>query len=108
MAATDAAAVWLLIALLGLGVYALRVSFIAVAGVTSGLPPGLTRALSFIPAAVLAALITPAVLPLDAIVLHPRVLAAGIGLVTAWRTGSMIATIGVGMGVLWTLTVLVG
>ena len=96
---------WLLIGVLGLGVYALRLSFIGLEGVVEGLSPGVERALGFIPAAVLAALITPALFSLDGsiidTVVNLRTVAGTIALVVAWRTGSMIATIGAGMAVLW-------
>ena len=96
---------WLLIGILGLGVYALRLSFIGLQGVVDGLSPGVERALAFIPAAVLAALVTPALFPIDGsivdAVVNLRTVAGTLALVVAWRTGSMIATIGAGMGVLW-------
>lgn len=104
------ALVWLLVAVLGVGVYGLRLSFIHLHGVVESLPPGFERALTFIPAAILAALVTPALFTLDGslvgTVLNARALAGALALATAWRTGSMIATIGVGMGVLWTATFL--
>lgn len=103
---------WLLIPVLGMGVYALRLSFIHLHGVVEGFPPRLERALTFIPAAILAALITPALFPLDGslagIIFNARALAGTLAVGTAWRTGSMIATIAVGMGVLWTVTFLLG
>ena len=99
---------WLLIAVLGVGVYAMRLSFIGLRGVVEELPPGVERALTFIPAAVLAALVTPALFPLAGSVVDtvvtPRALAGALALVTAWRTENMIATIGVGMAVLWAAT----
>lgn len=104
--------VWLVIAILGAGVYMLRLSFIHLHGVVEGFPPGLERALTFIPAAILAALVTPALFPVDGsfpeLVLNARALAGALGLATAWRTGSMLATIGVGMGALWLFTFLLG
>lgn len=106
----EPAAVWLLIGLLGVGVYGLRLSFIHLHGVVKRFPPRVERGVGFIPAAVLAALVTPAVVSLDgsvaAAVLDVRVVAAAAGLGTAWRTGSMIATIAVGMGILWAGTFL--
>lgn len=108
----EVAFVWTLVAALGVGVYALRLSFIQLYGIVEGFPPRLERALTFVPAAVLAALITPALFPLDGslggVVLNARALAGAVALATAWRTGSMIATIGVGMGVLWVVTFLPG
>lgn len=103
---------WLLIPVLGVGVYALRLSFIHLHGVVESFPPRLERALTFIPAAILAALITPALFPLDGslagIIFNARALAGALAVATAWRTGNMIATIAVGMGVLWTVTFLLG
>lgn len=110
MADPQPAFLWLLIAVLGVGVYGLRLSFIHLHGVVQGFPPSLERALTFVPAAVLAALIAPALFPIDgsiaATVFNARALAGVLAIATAWRTGSMIATILVGMGVLWTLTLL--
>lgn len=101
---------WFLVAVLGAGVYAMRLSFIHLHGVVEGFPPQVEHALTFIPAAVLAALVTPALFPLDGslaeTVFNARALAGAFALATAWRTGSMIATIGVGMSVLWTVTFL--
>lgn len=102
--------VWVLIGLLGVGVYALRLSFIHLHDVVERFPPRIERGIGFIPAAILAALVTPAVVAVDgslaAAVLDLRVLAAAVALGTAWRTGSMIATIAVGMGILWAGTFL--
>jgi len=41
-------------------------------------------------------------------VLNARVLAGGVAAIVAWRTRNMLATIGVGMVVLWATTVLLG
>lgn len=110
MADPQPAFLWLLIAVLGVGVYALRLSFIHLHGIVQGLPPRLERALSFVPAAILAALVAPALFPIDGsiadTVFNARALAGAVAVATAWRTGSMVATILVGMGVLWTVTLL--
>lgn len=100
--------VWLLVVVLGIGVYALRLSFIEFHNIVENFPPRIERALTFIPAAILAALITPALFPLDGsvvtVVFTERALAGAAALATAVRTQNMIATILVGMGVLWGLT----
>lgn len=102
----------LLIGVLGAGVYAFRLSFIHLRGIVDNFPPRLERALTYIPAAILAALVTPALFPMDASItatfFNVRALAGALAVATAWRTGSMIATIGVGMGVLWSVKVLMG
>ena len=71
------------------------------------LPPLLRRSLTYVPPAVLAAIVTPALFepsgvqagPLDA-----RLVAGAVAVVIAWRTKSVLATLLVGMGVLWALT----
>lgn len=96
--------VWTLVALLGLGTYGLRLSFIELRGWVESFPPWLEPALAYVPAAVLAALVAPALVSLDAGltgVLNARALAGALAAVVAWRTGSMLATIGAGMAVVW-------
>lgn len=104
--------VWLLVAVLGIGTFALRLSFIQIHAWIDGFPPKVELSLSFIPAAVLAALVFPELLSFEALitgtVLTPELIAGGAAAFVAWRTGSMIATIGVGMGVLWTILFVVG
>jgi branched-subunit amino acid transport protein len=108
----DPAFVWALVATLGLGTFTLRLSFIGLYAWFGEFPPRVARVLAFVPAAVLAALVGPAVLPLDAllagVILTPRVVAALLATVVAWRTGSFTATIVVGMVALWTLEALPG
>lgn len=97
--------VLLLVVALGLGTFAFRLSFIQLHAWLDEFPPRVERALGFIPAAVLAALVFPELFTLDGSVagvfVDVRVLAGGLAAVTAWRTRSMLATIAVGMGVLW-------
>jgi branched-subunit amino acid transport protein len=103
--ALDPAFVWTLVAALGVGTFALRLSFIQLYAWLGEFPPRVARVLAFVPVAVLAALVGPAVLPLDALLagalLTPRLLAALVATVVVWRTGSFTATIVVGMAVLW-------
>ena len=100
------ATVWIVIVLIGAGTFVLRLSGIQLlAGGT--MPDGLTRALRYVPAAVLAAIVAPAIVhggpdpgySLDNIRLFAGLLAA----VVAWTTRSVLATLGVGMGSLWLL-----
>ena len=100
--------VWLIVVLLGVGTFTLRLSFIALRDRMDAFPPRVERALSFVPAAVLAALVSPDVVSLGGPVVTPRLLAGVTAAVVAWRTGSTLATIGVGMGVLWLVRVLLG
>lgn len=96
--------VWSLAVLLGVGTYALRLSFIELRGWVDEFPPWLEPALAYVPAAVLAALVAPALFALDGTVgglLNVRALAGALAAAVAWRTGNMLATIGVGMAVLW-------
>lgn len=93
---------WLIVAAVGAGTYLTRLSFIAVLGRT-GVPPWLGRALKHVAPAVLAALVAPALLVRDGAidVANPRLYAALVAGVVAWRLRSMAATIVVGMGLLW-------
>jgi branched-subunit amino acid transport protein len=80
--------------------YFLRLSFIAFFPVDR-LPSGLRRSLQYVPAAVLSALVLPAVLmPDGAISLsmsNDRLLAAMVALLAGWRARNLWATIAAGM-----------
>lgn len=97
-------AIWGVIAALGAATFATRLSFIALFAQTE-LPHWLRRALYYVPPAVLAAIITPQLLSgapgqnmaLDA----PRIIAALLALVVAYRTRSTLLTIVLGMAALW-------
>ena len=103
------AELWLTIVAAGAVTFALRWSFIALSGVIT-LPAPVQRALQYVPAAVLAAIIAPEVLVHGGqIHLAPdnwRLLAAAIAAVAAWRTHSILYTIGAGMATLWLLSYL--
>ena len=100
---------WLTFVLMGIVTVALRTSFLLLQD-RLALPSSAERALKYVPAAVLAAIVTPAlvqgqgapVLGIDW--LDTRVLAGVIAGLVAWRTRNMLATIGVGMVALWLLT----
>ena len=100
------ALVWVVVLAASVGTFAIRLSFIALFG-RFHVPPQLERALGFVPAAVLTALVVPRLVYLDGtLALGPgneRLLAGGLAAVVAWRTESMLWTIGVGMAALWTL-----
>ena len=103
----DPGRVWALVAVLGVGTFLLRLSFIQLYAWLDGFPPAVERALGLLPAAILAALVLPALIPLDSLLagalVGPRLLAGSVAAVVAWRTGSFTATLVVGMGVLWGL-----
>ena len=100
----NAAGVWTVIILVGVGTFLIRLSFFVLFEYLETVPEGLERALRFVPAAVLAALVAPAVVVVDgspAVSLaNGRLLAAGLAVVVAWRTESVLATIAVGMATL--------
>lgn len=103
--------VWALVGLLGAGVFLLRLSFIQLRGWVEEFPPWVEHSLAYVPAAVMSALVFPALFTLDGTiggVLNPRVLAGGVAAAVAWRTRNMLATITVGMAVLWATAYLLG
>jgi len=111
MAPIDSSLVVTLAVLLGVGTFALRLSFIQLSEVLDVVPPVIEIGLAYVPAAVMAALVFPAVFALDGTVsglVNARVLAGGVAAVVAWRTRSMLATIVVGMAVLLVVSALVG
>lgn len=95
---------WLTILACGVVTFLIRFSFIAMHGRVT-MPDWFTRALTFVPVAVLSAIMLPEILIQDnALVLTPfnaRLLAGILAVVVAWRTKNVWATIGVGMVVLW-------
>jgi branched-subunit amino acid transport protein len=93
---------WL--ALGGLLTFLTRLSFIALLG-RFETPPRLARALRFVPPAILSAVILPeVVMRQGALALspgNPRLLAGLAAALVAWLSRSVLATIAVGMAVLW-------
>ncbi|WP_424932461.1 AzlD domain-containing protein [Amaricoccus macauensis] len=96
------AAIWGIIAALGVGTFLIRYSFLGLIG-DRQLPPLAERLLRYVPVAVLPALVTPLVLApqaTDGAFDPARALAAVAALsVGAWRRSTM-AAIAAGMGVL--------
>ncbi|MFB6177126.1 MAG: AzlD domain-containing protein [Halobaculum sp.] len=93
---------WVAIVAIGIGTFAIRASFLFLYE-RIDVPEQAERALELVPAAVLSALVLPAVVAPDgtvAVVGSDRVVAAGVALVVAWRTENILATITVGMAVL--------
>ena len=97
--------IWLVIMVVGLINYAARLSFIAFFA-RREIPPLLAHALRHVPAAMLTAIVVPAIVfaPPGALALdagNHKLLAALIAGLAAWRWRSPVLTIVVGMGVLW-------
>ena len=88
--------------------FMLRVSFIALLGRT-GMPPSVERALRFVPAAVLTAFVIPLLIyengAMQVSLGNERLLAGLIAALIAWRSGSVLFTLGGGMAALWVLQV---
>ena len=100
------AGAWWVFGAMGIVTLALRASFLLLQD-RAGLPPLLRRALTYVPPAVLAAIVTPALFAPGTVAIGPvdaRLPAGLLAIVVAWRTKSVIATLGAGMAVLWTLT----
>lgn len=97
--------IWAVILLVGALNYASRLSFIAFFA-RRAMPPLLARALRYVPAAMLTALIVPMVVEPAGFATDfatSRVAAAIATGVTAWFTRNTLLTLGVGMGTLWLL-----
>jgi branched-subunit amino acid transport protein len=99
---------WMVIFAVGLLNYLSRLSFIALFARRS-MPPMLGRALRYVPAAMLTALVLPMVAadPAagNAMAVNPKVAAAAIAGVVAFFTRNTIGTLGTGMAALWLLQV---
>src|SRR5664279_262407 len=97
--------IWGVIFAVGAINYATRLSFIAFFA-RRDMPPFLARALRYVPAAMLTAIVVPAIVFVPAGELrldlaNARLLAAIIAAVVAWRWRNTTMTIAVGMVTLW-------
>ena len=101
------ARVWIAIVAIGLATFGFRLSFIYLFGRIEGVPPQVRRPLTYVPPAVLAALVFPDLLTVEptvaATLIDERLIAGVAAGVVAWRTENVFATIAAGMGVLWLL-----
>lgn len=101
---SEVARFWLLIVTLALGTWLMRSLPIISHGRVSH-PVWLERLLKHVPVAALTALVVPGALYTHqgaAYVFAPaRTVAALVALFVAWRTRNVVATLAVGMGVLW-------
>lgn len=98
--------IWLLFLAIGFGTFLLRFLFIYLFGKIE-MPDWLRRALRFVPAAALAALVFPALTHstghFDLSLQNFRLLAGIGGAIVAWHTRNVLLTILVGMALLWIL-----
>jgi branched-subunit amino acid transport protein len=97
---------WIVIVVVGMLNYASRLSFIAFFARVD-IPPFVARALRFVPAAMLTAIVVPAVVfsapaTLAFSYTNPKLVAALVATLIAWRTKSATATMVIGMAALWT------
>jgi len=96
---------WAVILVVGALNYLSRLSFIAFFS-RRAMPPLLERALRYVPAAMLTALIVPMIVDVTPEGLHPhmpKVAAAVLASVVAWFKLGTLWTLGVGMITLWLL-----
>jgi branched-subunit amino acid transport protein len=101
--------VWAVVVVIGVLTFAFRHSFVYLFERIDTVPPRLRAPLRYVPPAVLAALVAPALVgsPLVAgPVLIPRTVAGALAAVVAWRTKNTAATLVAGMIGLWALTAL--
>jgi branched-subunit amino acid transport protein len=96
------------LAILGMGLitYSIRLSLFLLPE-RMELPPWLLRALRYVPAAVLSAIILPEMLlpggSFDLSLGNERLLAGLVAVVVAWRTRNVLWTVVLGMAALWLL-----
>lgn len=104
-------AIWIIIIGMGIITYLERASFFMLLGRWE-MPALLTRSLRFTPAAVLSALVLPAVVynsgEFDVSLGNLRLIAAVVASLVAWYTKNILLTIAAGMISLWVGTWLVG
>ena len=96
---------WAVIVVVGALNFLSRLSFIAVFAHFE-MPLVVARGLRFVPAAMLTAIVVPAVVfsapgTLAFTYANPKVIAAAIAATVAWRTKDAVVTMGVGMLALW-------
>lgn len=88
----------------GIGTFLLRLSFVEIHG-RWRIPALLNRALPYVPASVLSALVLPAVVypagPGEWVANNPQLPAACLAALVAWATKSTVLTLALGMAALW-------
>jgi branched-subunit amino acid transport protein len=102
---------WLTIVIAGVLTFATRLSFIALLERIK-MPAWFQRALRFVPAAVLSAIILPETASrngtLDLSLRNPQILAGCVAVIVAWRTKNVLLTILAGMAALLALQPVLG
>jgi len=97
---------WLVVIVAGLLTFLIRLSFISLLA-SWEMPPLAQRALSFVPPAVMTAIVFPELLVRDAHLAvsmdNRRLIAGVIPIFVAWRFKKIMPTIVVGMAALWLL-----
>ncbi|MEX2323617.1 MAG: AzlD domain-containing protein [Acidimicrobiia bacterium] len=101
-------AIWGTLAAIGIGTFLTRFSFLAALARVDAIPPLVTRILRLIPAAVIAAIAVPALTHATGTfdLATDRFFAGTVAAFVAWRTRNVVATIAVGMGLLWAVDAL--
>jgi branched-subunit amino acid transport protein len=102
---SSALAWWIVILAVGALNYLSRLSFIAVFA-RIDIPPVVARALRFVPAAMLTAIVVPSIVFVAPATLqfsytNPKLVAALVAALVAWRTKSVVGTMVTGMITLW-------
>jgi branched-subunit amino acid transport protein len=96
-----------LLIFLGMGLVTYLTRYTMIAALGREMPPGMHRWLRYVPPAVLAALIAPAVLaPQGQLEVGVPFWSVLVSVPVAWRTRSIFLTILAGMGAFWVLRVL--
>ncbi len=100
--------IWTAIALIGVGTFAMRASFLAFAHRLVDVPPHVQRVLRQIPSAALAAIVAPALVRPEGQfdLLQGRLLAGLVAGIVAWRTRNIALTLVVGMALLMAIDAL--
>ncbi len=102
---------WVVMALAGLVTYGIRLSFILLLERVA-MPDWFQRALRFVPAAVLSAIIVPGLFDRSGVMdfspRNPQMWAGVLAIAVAWRTRNVFATIAAGAAALLGLQLLLG
>jgi branched-subunit amino acid transport protein len=97
---------WVTIAIIGGATFLLRLSLIQLQDRVR-LPTRWQQALRYVPAAVLAALVVPALIRPEGFIDlswgNERLIAGALAAAVAWWSGNVLLTMAVGMGTLWLL-----